>query len=114
MPRQSDRYLPLTNATLQVLLALATGESHGYGILRRIRHNTDGRVRIVASTLYPIISRLERDGLIEESDWRPDPAIDDERRRYYRLTTLGRRVCKAEVRRLETVVADARRVLPQR
>lgn len=108
------QFLPLTDKTLQVLLSLAEGDTHGYGVLKRIRSNTAGRVELSVSTLYAVIQRLERDRLIEESDVRPDPALDDERRRYYRLTRLGQAVCEAELERLEQIVADSRHLRPIR
>lgn len=109
-----DRHLPLTPAVFHILLALADGERHGYAIMQEVEETTEGRVAMGPGTLYGSIKRLLRAGLIEESDERPDPAIDDRRRRYYRLTELGRRVAEAEAARLEETVADARakRLLP--
>src|SRR5438034_10786505 len=93
--------LPLTPALFHVLLALADGEKHGYAILKEVARRTGGKVRLSAGTLYGIIHRLLGDGLIVESEERPDPALDDERRRYYRLTEFGRKVAVAEAERLE-------------
>ena len=101
-------FLPLTPALFHVLLALADGEKHGYAVIKEIRRRTDDRVRISPGTLYAMIKRLVADGLIAESSERPDPALDDERRRYYALTPLGRRVAIAEARRMEETLTMAR------
>ncbi|MDQ3590004.1 MAG: PadR family transcriptional regulator [Actinomycetota bacterium] len=106
--------LPLTPVALNVLLALADGERHGYGIMLEVRERTGGRVRLGPGTLYGAIKRLKEGGVIEESPGqkRPDPgeAPDDERRRrYYRLTGFGGEVLAAEVERLEGLVRAARR-----
>lgn len=103
-----EDHLPLTPAVFHILLALADRERHGYAIMQEVEETTDGRVPMGAGTLYGSIKRLLRAGLIEESNERPDPAIDDRRRRYYRLSELGRRVAVAEASRLEEAVADAR------
>ena len=109
-----ESHLPLTPAVFHILLALADRERHGYAIMHEVEETTEGRVAMGPGTLYGSVKRLLRAGLIEESDERPDPAIDDRRRRYYRLTDLGRRVAVAEAARLEEAVADARakRLLP--
>jgi len=99
---------PLTPAVFHILLALADGEQHGYGIMREVETLTGGALRLGPGTLYGTIKRLLAAGLIEESEERPDPALDDERRRYYRLTGAGRRAAEAEARRLETLVGAAR------
>ncbi len=99
---------PLTPAVLHILLALAEGERHGYAIMRAVTADTAGAVRLGPGTLYRSIKGMLADGLIEESDARPDPALDDERRRYYRLTALGQRAAQAEVERLSRLVALAR------
>jgi DNA-binding PadR family transcriptional regulator len=104
--------LPLTPVALNILLALADGERHGYGIMLEVRERTAGRVRLGPGTLYGAIKRLKEGGVIEESGQkRPDPteAPDDERRRYYRLTGFGAEVLAAEVERLEGLVRAARR-----
>lgn len=106
--KQPKDLLPLTPAVLNILLALAGGERHGYGIMREVREGTDGLVRLGPGTLYTAIKRLLENGLIEESDERPDADIDDQRRRYYRLTDFGERVISTEVERLEGVVKKAR------
>jgi len=106
---------PLTPAVFHILLALADSERHGYGIVQEITQRTEGAVRMGPGTLYGTIKRLLADGLIIETDERPDPRVDDERRRYYRLTTLGQRMAAAEARRLDQLVRVARtkRLLPE-
>ncbi len=101
-------HLPLTPAMLHVLIALADRERHGYAILKEIKRRTEGRVELSAGTLYGIIRRLYSNGIIEESDERPDPDLDDERRRYYRLTEFGRSVVTAEAERMEGVLRMVR------
>ncbi len=96
-----------TAAAFHILLALADGERHGYGIMQEVAALTDGALRLGPGTLYGTIARLLEAGLIAEVAERPDPALDDERRRYYRLTPAGRRVAATEVRRLERLVAAA-------
>ena len=107
-PPASRTARPLTPAMFHILLALAGGERHGYAIMREVDVLTDGAQRLGPGSLYGSIKRLLADGLIEECGERPDPAADDERRRYYRLTDLGRRAAGAEARRLETLVVAAR------
>jgi len=92
----------------QVLVALADGEKHGYAVIKEVARRTDGKVRLHAGTLYTTIKRFVIDGLIEETAERPDPALDDERRRYYRLTERGRAVAVAEADRLAETLAQAR------
>jgi len=104
----AEPYLPMTSAMFHVLLALADGEKHGYAILKEVSARTSGKVRLSAGTLYGIIHRLLGEGLIAESDERPDAALDDERRRYYRLTDFGRGVARAEAARMEEMLAQAR------
>jgi DNA-binding PadR family transcriptional regulator len=101
--------LPLTPAVFNILLALANGEMHGYGIMLEIEQFTGGTLRLGPGTLYRSIKQMLADGLIAESGERPDPSLDDERRRYYRLTDLGKRVAQAETRRLAELVAVAQR-----
>jgi DNA-binding PadR family transcriptional regulator len=103
-----EELLPLSPAVFHVLLALADAERHGYGIIKEVEARTEGRVRLGPGTLYGSIKRMLEEGLIEESDERPDSELDDERRRYYRLTVFGRRVASAEAERLEGLVASAR------
>ena len=104
-----EELLPLTPAVFHVLLALAQEERHGYSIMQQVAETTDGKVKMGPGTLYGTIKRLLAAKLIEESDERPDPALDDERRRYYRLTSLGRRVLNAEVSRYSKAVRVARK-----
>src|SRR5919199_4845590 len=108
-----DGQLPLTPAMFHILLALADRERHGYGIMQEVAALTDGAMRLGPGTLYRSIKALLDAGLIEESDQRPDPALDDERRRYYRLTARGGRLAAAEAERLARLVdvARSRRVL---
>jgi len=96
--------LPLTPAVFHVLLALAGGERHGYAIMREVAEHTDGQIKMGPGTLYGTLKRLIEAKLIEESDERPDPRLDDERRRYYRLTALGERVSRAEAARYAELV----------
>jgi DNA-binding PadR family transcriptional regulator len=103
-----ESHLPLTPAVFHVLLSLADGEKHGYVISKEIARRTGNEVRLSAGTLYGIIKRLLEDELIEESDERPDFSLDDQRRRYYRLTKLGLAVAEAEAERMERVLAMAR------
>jgi DNA-binding PadR family transcriptional regulator len=91
-----------------VLIALADGERHGYGIIKEIVRRTGGGIRLSAGTLYALIRRFVDEGVIEESAERPDPSLDDERRRYYRLTPFGRDLARAEARRLEGLLVMAR------
>jgi DNA-binding PadR family transcriptional regulator len=106
--RDPDALLPLTPAMFHVLIALADSERHGYAIIKEIERRTGGALRLSAGTLYALIRRFVAEGVIEESAERPDPALDDERRRYYRLTSFGRDVARAEARRLESLIAMAR------
>jgi DNA-binding PadR family transcriptional regulator len=103
-----EAFLPLSAAAFHVLVALADGEKHGYAILKDIRRRTGDKVQVTAGSLYAVVKRLSDDELIEESEERPDAALDDERRRYYRITPLGRRVAQAEMRRMEDALALAR------
>lgn len=107
-----DQVLPLTPTVFHILLALADQERHGYGIMQEVTMMTQNRVRMAPGTLYGSIKRMLKANLIEESDERPDPELDDERRRYYRLTGFGRQVLAAEARRLSTLidVAQAKRI----
>jgi DNA-binding PadR family transcriptional regulator len=91
-----------------ILLGLADGEKHGYAILKEVARRTDDRVRLSAGTLYGNLSRLEGAGLIAESSRRPEVVLDDERRRYYRLTEFGRSAAVAEAERMEEAVEQAR------
>ena len=100
--------LPLTPAVFHILLALADGERHGYSIMQEIVAHTSGKMRIGPTTLYRSIKQMLRDGLIFETNERPDPALDDERRRYYKLTGFGQQVALAETQRLEQALRVAR------
>ena len=102
-----DEFLPLTEVTFQLLLALSDRDRHGYGIMHEVELRTAGRVRLGAGTLYGALKRLVADGLVEEAGERAD-AADNERRRYYRLSSLGRLVARAEARRLASAVRLAR------
>jgi len=101
--------LPLSPAAFSILLSLKDGEKHGYAILREVSDQSDGAVKLLPGTLYNLLKRLLEDGWIAELDERPDPAIDDERRRYYRLTGLGEKMTLLEAKRLVGLVRAARR-----
>ena len=105
--REPRDLLPLTPAVLNILLALADEERHGYGIMQEVEARTEGETRLGPGTLYGSIKRMLADGLIEESDERPDPEMDDQRRRYYRITDFGRKVAGAEAQRLARLVSAA-------
>ena len=108
-PPEPLELVPLTPVVLHILLALADGERHGYAMAQEVEQLTEGRVRMGPGTLYGSIRRMEAAGLIEESPTRARARLDEEeRRRFYRLTRLGRRVLAAELERLERVVALAR------
>ncbi len=113
--RSPDSLLPLTPAMFEVLIALADGEKHGYAIIKEVARRTGGEVSLSAGTLYAIIRRFEMEGVLEESDERPDAALDDERRRYYKLTNFGRDVAQAEAKRMETALkmAQAKNLIPR-
>src|SRR5829696_40864 len=102
------RFLPLTPQQFHILLSLIDGHLHGYGMIRDIAGRTDGALRLGTGTLYTALARLEALQLVDESDQRAPAESDDERRRYYRLTPLGRAVLKAETERLDTLVRHAR------
>jgi DNA-binding PadR family transcriptional regulator len=101
-------HLPLTPAIHHILLALVDEERHGYGIMLEVSRLTGGTTRMGPGTLYGTLKRLLNTALIEEADERPDPALDDERRRYYRITQLGRRVLQAETARVSVLLDAAR------
>jgi DNA-binding PadR family transcriptional regulator len=100
---------PLTPAVFHVLLALTDGERHGYAIMQEVAESTGGRIKMGPGTLYGTIKRLLEVRMIEESDRRPDPEMDDERRRYYRLSGVGRRAVRAEALRYAEMAEVARR-----
>jgi len=102
--KQTERFLPLKPQWFHILLALAGEEQHGYGIMQEVLDRTMGKVRLWPATLYGSLKRMIEAELIEESSKRPRPELDDARRRYYRLTALGRRVLDAECERLQGLV----------
>jgi len=106
--RQPASVLPLKPHLFLILLALADGESHGYRIRKDVDRLSGGAVRLDPGSLYRHVARLFDDGLIEEAGERPDPALDDARRRYYRLTDAGRAALAAEADRMATLVAAVR------
>ena len=114
--RNPSDLLPLPVSQLHILMALATGDKHGYAIMREVRDFTAGAVTMGPGTLYGAVKQMLRAGLIAESDERPDPELDDQRRRYYRLTELGGRALDAEVSRMERLAhaARTRRPTPRR
>ena len=103
-----NEYLPLNHADFHIMLALADEERHGYAIMLHVEGLTEGAVTLGPGTLYTSIKRLLAAGMIEESGERPDPELDDQRRRYYKLTKLGRKVLSAEVQRMERMLRHAR------
>jgi DNA-binding PadR family transcriptional regulator len=107
--------LPLSLPVFHMLLTLSEGERHGYALKREIFRRSQGKLNLGSGALYGSINKLLEGALIEESDERPDPHLDDERRRYYRITPLGRRVVEAEAMRLRELVrmAEARLGLPE-
>jgi DNA-binding PadR family transcriptional regulator len=110
MKAQDDTtaHLPLKPDELHILLALEDGERHGYAVLKEIERATNGAMRLAASPFYRKLKRMSEQGLVDEADDRPAPELDDERRRYYRLTPLGRAVLGAEARRLVDLAAHDR------
>jgi DNA-binding PadR family transcriptional regulator len=101
---EPETLLPLSSVQFEILVCLADGERHGYAIKREIADRTGGRMELGPGSLYGAIKKLTGDGLIEESEHRPEAHLDDERRRYYRLTPEGRAVLKAEAARLRSLV----------
>lgn len=106
MEQDLDEFLPLSPAALHILLALASQDRHGYGIMREVARQSDDRYRLGPGTLYDNLQRLLDHGIVEESS--PRSSVDDPRRRYYRLTQFGRRLLATEITRLEGVVREAR------
>ncbi len=100
---------PLTPASFYILLALAMHEQHGYGIMKQTELDSSGALRLGPGTLYGTIKRLLEQAWIEEADERPDPALDDQRRRYYRITAAGRQALNLELERLDRAVTLARK-----
>jgi DNA-binding PadR family transcriptional regulator len=107
MPKPSD-LLPLTPPVFHILLALADEERHGYGIMQDVARQTNDALQLGPGTLYGCLKRMLAAGLVEESDERPDLELDDERRRYYRMTPLGRSTVRAEASRLAGAVSAAK------
>lgn len=106
---RTDDMLPLTPAVFHILLALADGSKHGYGIMKEVETITDRRIKMGPGTLYGTIKRMLTAGLIVETGDRPDPELDDARRRYYKLTGFGQDVLTAEAQRLSDLVLVAQR-----
>ncbi len=105
---QPDSFLPLPPATFHILLAVAEDDRHGYAIIQDVAARTNGELKLSAGTLYRSIQRMLEQGLIVETQDRPAPELDDERRRYYRITPFGASVAQAEARRLTQLVRMAR------
>jgi len=103
-----DDLLPLPPVTFHILVAVAEEDRHGYAIMQDVARRSDGAIKLNAGTLYRSIQRMLEQGLISETTARPAPELDDERRRYYRITPLGRGVARAETRRLSQMVKLAR------
>jgi DNA-binding PadR family transcriptional regulator len=106
--RAADDFLPLRPVVFHVLLSLAEGDRHGYAIVQDIAVRSSARIRLEPGNLYRHLKFMLDEGLIEESERRPVPGKDDERRRYYRITRFGRQVALAEADRLEALAAEAR------
>jgi len=111
-----DALIPLPPATFHILMAVAQEDRHGYGIIQDVERRTNGALRLSAGTLYRSIQRMLELGLIDESDERPAPELDDERRRYYRISVFGTTVARAETRRLTQLLrmARAQGLVPER
>src|SRR6516225_10370358 len=105
--RSAGQLLPPTQPVFHILLALAEEERHGYGIMRDVARQTGGSLQLGPGTLYGCLKRMVAAGLVAECDERPDPALDDERRRYYRMTPAGKRAVRAEAQRLAGAVTIA-------
>ena len=115
MREDFDQFIPLSSAALHILLALASEDRHGYGIMREVARQSDNRYQLGPGTLYDNLQKLLDQGVVEESS--PRSSIDDPRRRYYRLTRFGRRLLATEITRLEGVVREAKlhlKVRPER
>ena len=105
---QPETFLPLPAATFHILMAVAEEDRHGYAIIQDVAARTGGELKLSAGTLYRSVQRMLEQGLIVETEERPDPEFDDERRRYYRITPLGAAVAKAEATRMSKLVKWAR------
>jgi DNA-binding PadR family transcriptional regulator len=110
MTTKNSTKAPLTPAVLHILLALVTQDRHGYGIMKQVESDSQGKVNMGPGTLYGSLSRMIDAGLICESDKKVDPKMDDERRIYYRITGLGKKTLAAELERYRDVVAVARQL----
>lgn len=108
MPLMVNEYLPLNHADFHIMLALGDEERHGYAIMLHVEELTEGSVTLGPGTLYTSIKRLLAAGMIQESGERPASEMDDQRRRYYKLTKLGRKVLAAEVQRMEKMLRHAK------
>jgi DNA-binding PadR family transcriptional regulator len=108
MSTESEGSRPLQPAALHILLALGRGERHGYALIGDVDALSDGAIKLGPGTLYGTIKRLLAEGLIEEAEARPDPELDDQRRRYYRLTPAGAAAATAELDRLASLVKRGR------
>ena len=107
-PSNIDALLPLPTATFHILLALAKEDRHGYAVIQDVEQRTNGEIRLSAGTLYRSIQRMLEQGLLRETRDRPAPELDDERRRYYRITPFGQAVARAEAQRMSELVKMAR------
>ena len=105
---QPEEFLPLPAATFHILMAVAEEDRHGYAIIQDVAARTGGELKLSAGTLYRSIQRMLEQGLVIETEERPDPEFDDERRRYYRITPLGAAVARAEATRMSKLVKWAR------
>jgi DNA-binding PadR family transcriptional regulator len=108
MPHEIEEHLPLAPASFHILMAVSDVDRHGYAIIQEVAARTDGQIKLSAGTLYRSIQRMLEQGLILETRERPAPELDDERRRYYRITPLGTAVARAETTRLSKLVRLAR------
>jgi len=108
LKHEPDKFLPLQPATFHILMAVADEDRHGYAIIQEVAARTSGQIKLGAATLYRSIQRMLEQGLIVETTHRPAPELDDERRRYYRITPLGKAVATAEAGRLANLVRLAR------
>src|SRR6188474_3117920 len=107
---KNKSHTPLTPAVLHILLALSTEARHGYGIMKQVESDSQGKVKMGPGTLYGSLGRMIEAGLIRESDKKVDPKMDDERRVYYKITALGQKALAAELQRYREVVAVAKRL----
>jgi DNA-binding PadR family transcriptional regulator len=108
MQHETEKHLPLPPATFHILMAVSDVDRHGYAIIQEVAARTNGQIKLSAGTLYRSIQRMLEQGLIVETSERPAPELDDERRRYYRITPLGTAVARAETTRLSNLVRLAR------